>query len=133
MANIEKLEDLVTWQKARRLTTEIYRITSNGSFSRDFGLRDQIRRASVSVVSNIAEGYGRGGNKEFLQFLSLSEGSLYEVKTQLYIASGISYINAENLTRLTEDIEEILRMINGLIKYLKSSDIKGTKYKKTEN
>ena len=67
MASIEKFEDIEAWQKARELTREIYRITNQGSFSRDFGLRDQIRRAAVSVMSNIAEGFGRGGNKEFIQ------------------------------------------------------------------
>ncbi|MBJ7429558.1 MAG: four helix bundle protein, partial [Bacteroidia bacterium] len=86
MSKIEKVEDLISWQKSKDLTIEIYKITKNSSFSKDFGLCNQIQRAAVSIPSNIAEGFGRGGNKEFLQFLSIAKGSLYELKTQLIIA-----------------------------------------------
>jgi four helix bundle protein len=75
MATIERFEDMKVWQKARELVHEIYSVTKNGDFSRDFGLRDQIRRASVSILSNIAEGFERGGNKEFIHFLYIAKGS----------------------------------------------------------
>ena len=83
MVKITKFEDIESWKKARRLTKEIYQTTATGGFVRDFGLKDQIRRASVSVLSNIAEGFERGGDKEFLQFLAIAKGSCGEVRAQL--------------------------------------------------
>ena len=82
MATFHRFEDIESWKKARELTTLIYKITSIGNFARDFGLRDQIRRASVSIASNIAEGFERDGTKEFVQFLYIAKGSAGEVKTQ---------------------------------------------------
>lgn len=95
MARLERFEDLEAWKTARELTNSIYQTTASGDFARDFGLRDQIRRASVSVLSNIAEGFERDGNKEFLQFLSLAKGSCGEVRAQLYIALDQRYIKEE--------------------------------------
>jgi four helix bundle protein len=83
---VERFEDLIAWQKACQLTAEIYRVGAQGDFSRDFGLRDQIRRAAVSVMSNIAEGYDRGSREEFLQFLVVAKASCAEVRSQLYVA-----------------------------------------------
>ena len=93
MNKIDRIEDILVWQKAKSLTVEIYNASNHGNFARDFGLRDQIIRAAVSIPSNIAEGFGRGGNKEFLQFLSIAKGSLYELKTQLIIANEIRYLD----------------------------------------
>ena len=93
MSRIERFEDIDAWKKAKELSKAIYEITSKGDFSRDFGLRDQIRRAAVSVVSNIAEGFERGGNKEFRQFLSSAKGSAGEVKAQLHVAFDVKYLN----------------------------------------
>ena len=89
-----KLEELVAWQKAKNLAIDIYKITNEPLFSKDFGLKDQIRRAAVSVPSNIAEGYGRGGTNEFKNFLSIAKGSLYEVKTQLIIAYELGLVDS---------------------------------------
>jgi len=83
---IKKFEDLESWKKARTLTNEVYKATTAGNFVRDFALKDQIRRASISILSNIAEGFERGGDKEFLQFLAVAKGSCGEVRAQLYIA-----------------------------------------------
>lgn len=91
---IEKFEDLITWQKARELTKNVYRISRKGEFLKDFGLRDQIRRASVSVKSNIAEGFERGGRSEFHQFLVIAKGSCAELRSQLYVALDADYIDA---------------------------------------
>lgn len=82
MSSIERFEDIEAWQKARELTRSIYAMTSHGAFSKDFALRDQIRRASVSGMSNIAEGFERGGDKEFKNFLSIAKASVGEVKSQ---------------------------------------------------
>jgi len=92
MATFKKFEDITAWQKARELTRLVYEITKNGNFSKDFSLRDQIRRASVSIMSNIAEGFDRGGRKEFIQYLSIAKGSVGEVKSQLYTALDQKYI-----------------------------------------
>ena len=83
MATIKRFEDIEGWKMARELTKEIYRVSSSGNFSRDYGLCNQIRKASVSIMSNIAEGFERGGNKEFCNFLSIAKGSAAEVRAQL--------------------------------------------------
>lgn len=129
MSKIEKVEDLISWQKSKDLTIEIYKITKNSSFSKDFGLCNQIQRAAVSIPSYIAEGFGRGGNKEFLQFLSIAKGSLYELKTQLIIAFEIGYINDIEYNKLKNDSEEIGKLIAGFMNYLNKSELKGIKYK----
>jgi four helix bundle protein len=132
MSKIEKIEDLIVWQKAKNLSIEIYSVSNVGVFSKDFGLRDQIRRSAVSVPSNIAEGFGRGGNKEFLQFLSIAKGSLYELKTQLIIANEIGYIELELFNNLSNTIDEIGKLITGFMNYLSSSELKGIKFKRAE-
>jgi len=129
MSAIEIFEDIQAWQKARELTKAIYALSNDGQFARDFGLRDQIRRASVSIMSNIAEGFGRGGNKEFIQFLSTAKGSASEVQAQLYVALDAGYINQEQFQKLYSETEATARMIAGLLRYLQNSDFKGAKYK----
>ncbi len=129
MARLERFEDIDAWKEARELTKSVYQITSTGEFARDFGLRDQIRRAAVSVMSNIAEGFERGGDKEFLQFLSLAKGSCGEVRAQLYAALDQTYINDAQFQELVEKTVRINRLIAGLMKYLQTSDLRGSKYK----
>ena len=131
MAKIVRFEDIEAWKKSRVLVKEIYHITSSAELSRDFGLKDQIRRAVVSVMSNIAEGFERGGNKEFRQFLSLAKGSAGEVKSQLYIALDVGFVNQADFTKLYNQADEIGKMINGLMEYLKNTDLKGSKFKQT--
>jgi four helix bundle protein len=129
MSKIDRIEDIIVWQKAKSLTVEIYKASNHGNFARDFGLRDQIRRAAVSIPSNIAEGFGRGGNKEFLQFLSIAKGSLYELKTQLIIANEIGYLDNEIFIKISNDSDEVGKMLTSFMNYLSNSDIKGIKYK----
>ena len=116
MANrrIEKFEDLIAWQKARELTKNIYKITRQGEFSKDFGLRDQIRRASVSIMSNVAEGFERGGRSEFRQFLVIAKGSCAELRSHLYVALDADYIDAQTFQGLYSLSEETKRVISGL-------------------
>src|SRR4030042_6681766 len=122
-------EDLEVWKTARELTNRIYGITANGSFSKDYGLHDQIRRAAVSVMSNIAEGYERGGNQELLQFLSIAKGSCGEVRCQLYVAVDQKYIDNKEGAQLIDYCKKISIMINNFMEYLKRSHFKGPKYK----
>jgi four helix bundle protein len=129
MATFQKFEDIEAWQKARELTREIYTVSNRGPFSKDFGLRDQIRRASVSIMSNIAEGFERGGTKEFVQFLSVAKGSSGEFRSQLYVALDQGHLKEEMFDRLLAAALETSRMISGLINYLRKSKMKGTKYK----
>jgi len=129
MSAFQRFEDIEAWQKARELTKAIYALSHDGQFARDFGLRDQIRRDSVSIMSNIAEGFGRGGNKEFIQFLSTAKGSASEVQAQLYVALDAGYINQEQFQKLYSETEATARMIAGLLRYLQNSDFKGAKYK----
>lgn len=128
MAAIEKFEDLIAWQKSKSFAVKIYSATDEGKFSKDFGLRDQIRRASISIVSNIAEGFERKGNKEFLQFLFYSLGSIAEVKTQLIISFELNYISKEKFDELNDLLIDIQKITKGLVTYLKESDLKGSKF-----
>jgi len=128
MASIERFEDIEAWKKARELTREIYRITNQGAFVKDFGLRDQIRRAAVSIMSNIAEGFGRGGNREFIQFLSTAKGSASEVEAQLYVALDAEYITKDQFQQLYGLAQSSGKMIGGFIRYLQKSEHKGVKF-----
>jgi four helix bundle protein len=132
MNKIHCFEDLKVWQKARALNIKVYQLTLNETFSKDFGLKNQIRNASVSISSNIAEGFERNGNKEFSQFLSIAKGSAGEVRSQLYLAKDLEYIPEENLQTLVDDLKEISKMLNGLIRYLKETELKGSKFMEEE-
>jgi four helix bundle protein len=120
VSSFRSFEEIDAWKKARELTNEIYAATRHGAFSKDYGLSNQIRRASVSVMSNIAEGYERKGVKEFIHFLSIAKGSAGEVRCQLYIASDQGYIDSEATDKLISKVSEISRMIAGLMRYLSS-------------
>jgi four helix bundle protein len=122
MAKIERFEDIEAWKKARVLTNRIYRLTNSGDFSRDFGLRDQIRRASVSIMSNIAEGFERGGgDKEFARYLSIAKGSAGEVRSQLYVALDATYLLQTDFDNLTQLALEVSRLLSGFMQYLNAT------------
>jgi len=129
VATIERFEQIEAWQEARRLTNAIYELTSEGKFARDFGLRDQIRQAAVSVMSNIAEGFERGGDKEFIQFLSLAKGSAGEIRSQLYVAFDQRYLSQTQFDDLAHQALHTGRLLAGFMNYLKKSQLGGVKYK----
>ena len=129
MEKIKKFEDIESWKLARKLTGQIYTITSTGGFVRDFDLRDQIRRASVSILSNIAEGFERGNDKEFAYFLSLAKGSSGEVRAQLYVALDQGYLAPETFRRLSQCAKEIGELLSGFIRYLNQSTLRGNRYR----
>ena len=131
MATFKRFEDIECWKKARELTRRIYEITGKSAFARDFGLKDQIRRASLSVMSNIAEGYDRSGTAEFVHFLATAKGSAAEVRCQLYVAADQGYIRDDHFSELNALASEISRMLSGLMTYLRASGYKGTKFKST--
>jgi len=132
MATFKTFEEISAWQKARELTKEIYKVTTHGAFGRDYGLRDQIRRASVSIMSNVAEGFERSGTGEFGHFLSTAKGSAGEVRSQLYVALDQEYLTRDVFEKLLASASAISRMISGLMTYLRQSGIKGTKFKKAD-
>ncbi|CAG0939662.1 hypothetical protein BROC_00748 [Candidatus Brocadiaceae bacterium] len=119
---IEKFEDIKAWQIARELVREVYRITNSKEFIKDFGLKDQIRRAAVSAMSNISEGFERGTDKEFNQFLNYARGSSAEVKSQLYVALDLGYITENDFNDLYSKCTDISKLIMGFINYLKNKE-----------
>src|SRR6266513_1059677 len=129
MARIERFEDIEGWKKGRELRKAICKHSQHGEFARDFSLKDQIRRAAQSVTSNIAEGFERGGNREFIQFLSDAKGSCGEVRDQLYTALDENYMTQQQFNELYDLTLEISRLISGFMKYLQQSDLRGPKFK----
>ncbi|HEX9251199.1 MAG TPA: four helix bundle protein [Ignavibacteriaceae bacterium] len=117
-------EDLQVWKDSRILVKSIYQLTSDGKFSKDFGLREQIQRASVSIMNNIAEGFERNNNKEYIKFLGYSKGSAGEVRSMLYVATDLGYISQDSFNTLYQMSINIITQLSNFIKYLKSSSIK---------
>ena len=129
MATITKFEEIEAWQEGRALKQEIYRQSKRGEFAKDFALRDQVRRAAISITANIAEGFERGGNREFLQFLSIAKGSCGEVQDHLYTAVDESYISNDEFNKLYAQAAEVGKLIGGFMRYLQRSEIRGIKFR----
>jgi four helix bundle protein len=130
MARIERFEDIEGWKKGRELRRMVYACSRRGEFAKDFSLKDQIRRAAQSVTSNIAEGFEREGNREFIQFLSDAKGSCGEVRDQLYTALDEQYVSEGEFKKMYELSLEASRLISGFMKYLQQSDMRGSKFKR---
>ncbi|HEY6873894.1 MAG TPA: four helix bundle protein [Geobacteraceae bacterium] len=122
MAKIERFEEIQAWQKARMLVKEVYAVSNAGRFAKDFGLRDQIRRAAVSIMLNIAEGFARKTTREFIQFLVIAHGSAAEVQAALYIALDQEYLSETEFNKLYALADESSKMILGFINYLRKAD-----------
>jgi four helix bundle protein len=120
MAKIENFEDLEVWKISMELCTEIYRLTNTDLFSKDFGLKDQIRRSAISIPSNISEGYERDGKNQFLYFLAIAKGSCGELRTQLRIAYNLEYINENDYSNINDKCVLTSKQLSGFIKYLKN-------------
>ncbi len=129
MATYNSFEDLPVWQKARELGVSIYKATAEGKLSKDYGLKDQIQRAAVSVSSNIAEGFERGSKREFIQFLYIAKGSCGELRSQLYIAKDLGYLENGYSEILINSAYNTSKQISGFIKYLKNTPFTGDKFK----
>jgi four helix bundle protein len=129
MASIQKFEEIEAWQKGRELTRRIYQLAGKEQFARDFTLKDQIKRAAISITSNIAEGFERGGNREFIQFLAIAKGSASEVKSQLYTALDTGYLTQPQFDELYKQAHSIVLLLGGFIKYLQQSELRGRKFK----
>ena len=121
MPPVEKFEDLRVWQTARQIVSSIYRLSSVDGFSKDYALRDQIRRAAISIPSNISEGFARRSNREFVQFLFIAKGSAAEVENQLYLALDQGYITQEEFNSVYEGLELLSKQLSKFITYLKKA------------
>jgi four helix bundle protein len=115
---INRFEDIEAWQKARELARVVYQSTKDGQISRDYGLRDQMRRAGVSIMANIAEGFSRRSNREFCQFLFIAKSSAAELQSHAYVALDQAYIGEADFQKLYDSLDHTSRMISNLIKYL---------------
>ena len=124
MTSAKRFEDLEVWQKAKELTNLIYSLSSSGAFARDFGLRDQMRRAAVSIMSNIAEGFERYSRKEYLNFLNIAKGSAGEVRSLLRVAVEVGYLEQQTYTQLYNQARELSGMLSNQIQAINKS----TKY-----
>ena len=122
MSKINSFEELNVWKESRSFNKELYIISNNGLFDKDFDLKRQIRRASISISSNIAEGFERNTDKEFIQFLYYAKGSAGEVRSQLFLALDLNYLEQSEFDQLNNGITNISKMISGLIKYLDKSN-----------
>ena len=129
MATIQQFEDLICWQRGRELTKNIYKALNT---CRDNGFKDQIQRASVSIMSNIAEGFERGTKQEFLNYLYIAKGSAGEVRCQLYIALDVGYLNVETFKYLKGLVTECSKLIQSFAEKIKGGAREGTQYKKIE-
>jgi four helix bundle protein len=121
MATFKRFEDILAWQKGRIIAKRTYEISGDGAFSKDFGLRDQLRRASVSIIANIAEGFGRRSDKEFANFLNMAHGSAAECQSHLYVALDLNYISQRDFDELYRAIDECSRMIISLSHHLRKT------------
>jgi four helix bundle protein len=124
-------ENLKVWKDARKFTKRVYQLSSKEPLWRDHYLKKQLRKSCVSVVSNIAEGYERGGDKEFHQFISHAKASAGEMRAQLFLCFDLGYISEEDFSELREESLSISRQLSGLMKYLKKSTLTGSKFKET--
>ena len=133
MGTIKTFEELEVWQESRKLSKEIYDHTEKGSFKRDYSLITQINKSTGSIMDNIAEGFERDGTREFVQFLSIAKGSCGEVRSQLHRASDRGHLSQDDFLILHEQCLKIIRMIRGLMRYLRSTDMKGFKFEDTSD
>lgn len=132
MAKIERFEDIVAWQKAREMVKDVYRESSEGKFAKDYGLRDQLRRAAVSVMLNIAEGFARKTSREFTQFLVVAHGSVAEVQSALYVALDQSYLSQAQFESLYKRADETSKLIMGFSNYLRNGSTNSRNPKNSE-
>ena len=128
MATIKRFEELIAWQEARRLAAKVYTLCRKGTLSKDFGMRDQIQRAAVSVGSNIAEGFERSGNKELANFLWIAKGSAGEVASQLYTILDAGYIDQDEFQGAYDSARKCSYLIFQFLNSLKNSSMKGKRY-----
>ncbi len=133
MATFTRFEEITAWQEARELSKLVYDLLKKPEFKHEYGLKDQMKNSSGSVMDNIAEGYERNGNKEFINFLYISKGSCGELRSQAYRASDQELLNQEEFDKIFQKCLGVSRLISSLIEYLEKSEFKGIKYSHRQN
>lgn len=128
MATFTRFEEITAWQEARELSKIVYELLKKPQFNYEFGLKDQMKNSSGSIMDNIAEGFERNGNREFINFLYISKGSCGELRSQAYRASDQAFLNKEEFDNIYQKCVGVSRLINSLIEYLEKSELKGKKY-----
>jgi four helix bundle protein len=123
MPSFKRFEDIVAWQKARSITQRVYLLSNRGDFAKDFSLRDQMKRASVSIMANIAEGHGRRTNTEFANFLNIARGSAVELQSHLYVALDLTYITEDEFRDVYAQLDEVSKMTISLAQYLRKNSV----------
>ena len=123
MPSFKRFEDIVAWQKARSITQRVYLLSNRGEFARDSSLRDQMKRASVSIMANIAEGHGRRTNTEFANFLNIARGSAVELQSHLYVALDLTYITEDEFRDVYAQLDEVSKMTISLAQYLRKNSV----------
>jgi len=131
MSTLTRFEDIESWRKARELANAVYALTRQSQFAKDFCLRDQIRRSSISVMANIAEGFEREGNREFINFLTTAKASHAETKSHLYLALDQHYITTDEFAKMDSLIKDTARLIGGFIRYLQQAEVSGRKFQRS--
>jgi four helix bundle protein len=127
MPKLTRFEDLTCWQEARKVVNDIYKVCRINEFRKDYGLSDQVKRSAVSIMANIAEGFSRRSNKEFIQFLFISMSSAAEVQNHLYVALDQKYIDQDQFNKIYDNINKTAMLISGLIRYLRTRQTRQTR------
>ena len=130
MATIKRFEDVEAWKRGRELTAALYRATNTRLFERDYALRNQMRRAAVSILSNVAEGFDRNGVGELRQFLAQAKGSTTKLQAQLYVALDVGYLDQQTFDDLHRQTRDDQNLLGGFLRYLSTSTLRGSKYPK---
>ena len=128
MAKVERFEDLKVWQVSRLLAIEVFELSKNEKLAKDYSIKDQMNRSAGSIMDNIAEGFERGGKKEFIHFLYIAKGSAGELRSQIYRAKDRGFIENVDFEKLLKKVEEASKQLMGFIQYLKNTEYKGNKY-----
>ncbi len=126
---IEKFEDIKSWKMAREVINQVYDISDRGEFMTDYAFKNQIRKSCISISSNISEGFERGGNREFANFLSIAKGSAGEARAQLYVALDRGYVTNVEFEDIYSKLTQIGKLLSGFMNYLKKTNLKGSKFK----
>lgn len=128
MTMVKRFEDLKVWQASRLISIAVFEITKNEKLSKDYSLKDQMNRSAGSIMDNIAEGFERGGKKEFIQFLYIAKGSSGELRSQIYRVKDRDFITNDEFEKLLNNVEEVSKQLMGFIQYLKNTEYRGNKY-----
>jgi four helix bundle protein len=118
MGQTKQFEDMDVWQAAKQVVLEVYRLTRDGALAKDYGFKEQLQRAAVSIMANIADGYERGGNRELIQFLYIAKGSAAETRSLVHAGKDLGYLSGEQPARLLDELISIGRQLGGFIRYL---------------